>query len=275
MIGLPATIACADGDPRPRRNPGEDALARQESGDCGVTATLPGFAGAAALQRPTRRLSFAGANREARMMRAALLSVIGVLLLGAAARAQPYIYHGNDTGGIIPWSCENEAMAQQLAAAYCARWDKYHRITSVHGSTATSSRSAACGRPTSTPTPCRRCRPDTAATIPPCARGSPRDPPLTTTTADRRGRQLHFTPWRASTSRTASTSLSSDTANCAGRLARHSWLEAIAAAALAPSIKSLICTSPLAFSSPPWITTQGAPRLSAYLSCGPILPEPR
>jgi hypothetical protein len=66
------------------------------------------------------------------MMRAALLSVIGLLLLGAAARAQPYIYHGNDTGGIIPWSCENEAVAQQLAAAYCARWDKYHRITSVH-----------------------------------------------------------------------------------------------------------------------------------------------
>ena len=66
------------------------------------------------------------------MMRRAFLSLIGVLLLGAAARAQPYIYHGNDTGGIIPWSCENEAMAQQAAAAYCARWDKYHRITSVH-----------------------------------------------------------------------------------------------------------------------------------------------
>jgi hypothetical protein len=64
------------------------------------------------------------------MMRAALLSVIGVLLLGAATQAQ--IYHANDTGGIIPWSCENEAMAQQIAAAYCARWDKYHRITSVH-----------------------------------------------------------------------------------------------------------------------------------------------
>ena len=54
------------------------------------------------------------------------------LLLGAAARAEIYIYHANDTGGIIPWSCENEAIAQQVAAAYCARWDKYHRITSVH-----------------------------------------------------------------------------------------------------------------------------------------------
>ena len=67
------------------------------------------------------------------MMRAALLSVIGVLLfglLGGAAQAQ--IYHANDTGGIIPWSCENEAIAQQVAASYCARWDKYHRITSVH-----------------------------------------------------------------------------------------------------------------------------------------------
>ena len=64
-----------------------------------------------------------------RLMRAALLGVIGVLL-GASAQAQ--VYRGNDTGGIISWSCENEAMAQQIAGAYCARWDKYHRITSVH-----------------------------------------------------------------------------------------------------------------------------------------------
>jgi hypothetical protein len=58
-----------------------------------------------------------------------VLSVI-VVLWGATAQAQ--VYHGNDTGGIIPWSCENEAVAQQIAALYCARWDKYHRITSVH-----------------------------------------------------------------------------------------------------------------------------------------------
>jgi hypothetical protein len=59
-----------------------------------------------------------------------VLAVLGVLLWGASAEAQ--VYHGNDTGGIISWSCENEAMAQQIAAEYCARWDKYHRITSVH-----------------------------------------------------------------------------------------------------------------------------------------------
>ncbi len=64
-------------------------------------------------------------------MRVAWLSVaVTVLLSGAPAQAQ--IYHANDTGGIIPWSCESEAVAQQIAAEYCARWDKYHRITSVH-----------------------------------------------------------------------------------------------------------------------------------------------
>ena len=59
-----------------------------------------------------------------------LMSVLALLLWSASARAQ--VYEGNDTGGIIPWSCEAEAAAQQIAAAYCARWDKYHRITSVH-----------------------------------------------------------------------------------------------------------------------------------------------
>jgi hypothetical protein len=69
-------------------------------------------------------------------MRAAWLSVIGIVLWSAivlgSTCAQAQVYHGNDTGGIISWSCENEAMAQQIAAEYCARWDKYHRITSVH-----------------------------------------------------------------------------------------------------------------------------------------------
>ena len=51
------------------------------------------------------------------MKRAALLSVIGVLLLGTSAQAQ--IYRANDTGGIIPWSCENEAMAQEIGRASC------------------------------------------------------------------------------------------------------------------------------------------------------------
>ena len=60
-----------------------------------------------------------------------LLSMFVVLLMGTAS-AHAQVYHGNDTGGIIPWSCENEAAAPQIAARYCARWDKYYRITSVH-----------------------------------------------------------------------------------------------------------------------------------------------
>ena len=67
--------------------------------------------------------------------RSVLAAALALPLLSAGAQAGIFgIWggHSNDTGGIIPWSCENEAMAQQAAAAYCARWDKYHRITSVH-----------------------------------------------------------------------------------------------------------------------------------------------
>ena len=61
-----------------------------------------------------------------------LIAVLAVAMATPAAAQFVWGMKGNDTGGIIPWSCENEAMAQQIAGAYCARWDKYHRITSVH-----------------------------------------------------------------------------------------------------------------------------------------------
>ena len=64
------------------------------------------------------------------MKRAALLSVIGVLLLGAPAQAQ--IYRANDTGGIIPWSPENERDSFAIATAQCARWNKFPVATSIH-----------------------------------------------------------------------------------------------------------------------------------------------
>jgi hypothetical protein len=62
------------------------------------------------------------------------LSIWACLVLALAAlstRVDAQVYHGNDTGGIIPWSCENEADARAIAAAHCARYDKYARITSV------------------------------------------------------------------------------------------------------------------------------------------------
>jgi hypothetical protein len=58
--------------------------------------------------------------------------VAAIILMLTSIVAQAQVYRGNDTGGIIPWSCENEAVAHTIAASYCARWDKYHRITSVH-----------------------------------------------------------------------------------------------------------------------------------------------
>jgi hypothetical protein len=68
-----------------------------------------------------------------------LLGTIGMALLLPLAGAQAQflffndpVWHGNDTGGIIPWSCENEALAPHAAAGYCARFGKYARITGVH-----------------------------------------------------------------------------------------------------------------------------------------------
>jgi hypothetical protein len=54
-----------------------------------------------------------------------LTAVICVLALGGCA------VKGNDTGGIIAWSPESEANAQQLASDHCVRYGKYALITST------------------------------------------------------------------------------------------------------------------------------------------------
>jgi hypothetical protein len=74
------------------------------------------------------------------MMGVALLkSVVGASIISAglalsasAAQAQAVYVRGNDTGGIISWSCEAEAAAKAIAAEHCAWHNKYARITSVH-----------------------------------------------------------------------------------------------------------------------------------------------
>jgi hypothetical protein len=63
---------------------------------------------------------------------AVALSVIGVACALSAAGAAAQDVKGNDTGGIIPWSCDNEIDAPRIAADFCAGWSKYPRITSVH-----------------------------------------------------------------------------------------------------------------------------------------------
>lgn len=77
-------------------------------------------------------------------MKSRILGAIFGATLGAAslvsatrAAAQTHfwdlwqVWHGNDTGGLIPWSCENEATAHQVAGAFCAQFGKYARITAV------------------------------------------------------------------------------------------------------------------------------------------------
>jgi hypothetical protein len=61
-----------------------------------------------------------------------LLSVGILLLMGVSAHAQIAQMRGDDTGGSIPWSADNEIEAHQIAAEYCARWQKDHRIINVH-----------------------------------------------------------------------------------------------------------------------------------------------
>jgi hypothetical protein len=39
---------------------------------------------------------------------------------------------GNDTGGIIPWSPENEQDSFAIATAQCGRWNKFPLATSIH-----------------------------------------------------------------------------------------------------------------------------------------------
>jgi hypothetical protein len=46
-------------------------------------------------------------------------------------QSQPAI-KGNDTGGIIAWSPDNEALAREWTTQFCAGYGKYPRITSVH-----------------------------------------------------------------------------------------------------------------------------------------------
>ena len=58
----------------------------------------------------------------------AALPVVAVLLGGWVG---PNLT-GNDTGGIIAWSPEHQAVAREWAADHCARYHKHAHITSMH-----------------------------------------------------------------------------------------------------------------------------------------------
>ncbi len=62
-------------------------------------------------------------------MKAILLAAIGLALASCAGVSGP---KGNDTGGIIPWSPENERQALWLADNNCRAYSKYARISSIN-----------------------------------------------------------------------------------------------------------------------------------------------
>ena len=73
------------------------------------------------------------------MIRISVAAVaVSAALLGQAAAQGPgpafgvYGPKGNDTGGIIPWSPDNEQMAQMIAQENCGFYNKYALPNSIH-----------------------------------------------------------------------------------------------------------------------------------------------
>jgi hypothetical protein len=68
-------------------------------------------------------------------MRLRVLGMVASLAIaaavGACAGPGPGLT-GNDIGGIIQWTPENQLYAREMAGAHCAGYNKYARITSVH-----------------------------------------------------------------------------------------------------------------------------------------------
>jgi hypothetical protein len=59
---------------------------------------------------------------------------IAVIALGAMLASCAGIYgpKGNDTGGVIPWSPDNEQMAQMIAQENCGFYRKHAVIRTIH-----------------------------------------------------------------------------------------------------------------------------------------------
>jgi hypothetical protein len=58
-----------------------------------------------------------------------LLAALGLTLVSCAGVYGP---KGNDIGGIIPWSPDNEQMALDIAQNNCGQYHKYAAITTIH-----------------------------------------------------------------------------------------------------------------------------------------------
>ncbi len=68
------------------------------------------------------------------LISAAALSLMLVTSAGALDNPLAGVWgsKGNDTGGIIPWTPENEKNAFAIATANCKTWNKFPVPTSIH-----------------------------------------------------------------------------------------------------------------------------------------------
>ena len=62
-------------------------------------------------------------------MKSFFVLIASLLLLGCTGPGPGLT--GNDTGGIIVWSPQNEIVAREWATGHCARYNKYARLTSI------------------------------------------------------------------------------------------------------------------------------------------------
>ena len=54
------------------------------------------------------------------------------LALGALFAGPGPAVTGNDTGGIFPYTPNVDAVYQQIAEDWCARWQRFAKVTSIH-----------------------------------------------------------------------------------------------------------------------------------------------
>jgi hypothetical protein len=73
---------------------------------------------------PVARVGEAGV-----VLKAVLAAALGLTLASCAGVYGP---KGNDTGGIIPWSAENEQMAYMLAQDNCGYYGKFAVLRTIH-----------------------------------------------------------------------------------------------------------------------------------------------
>jgi hypothetical protein len=65
------------------------------------------------------------------MIRKALIASVLVMAAGLAGCAVGPGLTGNDSGGIIPWTPENQATARKRAADHCARYGKTAHVQPI------------------------------------------------------------------------------------------------------------------------------------------------